>query len=1024
MRKSLTFLIVLLVLIMHICFVPAISESLPAYSVDAADYFCRVWNDYYTQNGINIRGGYILNDDNKTIKDWCISYNGDHQVVNYSTGLIPSTSNIYMLYEPKPDIYGFCVFSDNMKSDLQKATIYSDKVVIDDAIVGSSHSPQDMWSITLNAEDALALLPNSDFTLRVMIDGKTEIVDISYHSQPYIYEMFLWLIRAQLYTDTEYERYASAEFLPEGSKSEIQDQQNSNTAYSFREDLDGIDAAANSVFYVTVLDNKLNMIGTATGFVAFDEHLFITNQHVIQDASYLVIEGEDESIYRLDKVIASDKTHDIAILLFPDGTKYRSLVMKADEELKRGQPVVTIGNPIGYRGTVAYGNISAFPAITDYDNLKCIQFTAPISHGSSGGCLFDDQGYVIGITTANGVSSFSGELGNDIGLAIPAKVVQDLYSQWDKQSFETLGTRKSWDTVGFTTIAIPSANPFSTAKPTQKPTLKPIIKPIEKPTATPTSKPTQKPTTKPTRTPTVKPTATPTQKPTAKPTPKPAPVPTQKPSSAPTASPTPTPTPPLIHFDENAEYKIVLSETEIVLFPNDTKQIKASVESLTNTGKKKASLIWSSADETIATVSTNGTIKAVSPGAAVIKCRSAEDENNYSILFVHVIQPVTGLSLTDSSVALVQNDNKQKKAFLTPVIEPKDAYYQTLEWSSSNPKVVTVNQKGELEAVGPGTATITVVTAKNAAKKVYKATCKVTVTVKVEEIFDINTNYELYVGKTITLKPTMHPQNATNKKLKWESTKNTIATVDKNGTVKGIKQGSCNIICSSEDGSIIKKYTVSVKIPVTSIKSKGNYYCHVGDNVNLKSCFEIKPANATEELVWEIENIDSVAHYRPQTKDGHIMFKIPGLFKVTVKAKNNSKIHASFQQSVLPEDGNTLSISDNCYGQWDNYTDDQLKIRIEVENKSYGKTIKAFELYAYATDTWGNRIYGEKTIYYLTTDKNVPPGKKVYSDYFILPSRSQIAKVYFAIHKVKLWDGSVVTIEDDDIHYLYWTIKK
>ena len=44
MRKSLTFLIVLLVLIMHICFVPAISESLPAYSVDAADYFCRVWN--------------------------------------------------------------------------------------------------------------------------------------------------------------------------------------------------------------------------------------------------------------------------------------------------------------------------------------------------------------------------------------------------------------------------------------------------------------------------------------------------------------------------------------------------------------------------------------------------------------------------------------------------------------------------------------------------------------------------------------------------------------------------------------------------------------------------------------------------------------------------------------------------------------------------------------------------------------------------------------------------------------------
>ncbi len=232
-----------------------------------------------------------------------------------------------------------------------------------------------------------------------------------------------------------------------------------SNVYSFRDDLDGIDVAAKSVFYVEVLNKDKESIGRASGFVAFDEHLFVTNQHVIQDAAYLQIEGEDDSKYLLDTVIVSDEIHDIAILWFPDGTKYRSLEMNADEELKRGQPIVTIGNPIGYRGTVTYGNISAFPIMEGFGNLKCIQFTAPTSQGSSGGCLFDDYGKLIGVTSAVGVSEYSGEVGNDVGLAVPIKIVQDLYAQWDKNSYETLGTKRSWNTVGVTPTPVPTAEP-------------------------------------------------------------------------------------------------------------------------------------------------------------------------------------------------------------------------------------------------------------------------------------------------------------------------------------------------------------------------------------------------------------------------------------------------------------------------------------------------------------------------------------------------------------------------------------
>ncbi|MBR4331073.1 MAG: trypsin-like peptidase domain-containing protein, partial [Clostridia bacterium] len=124
-----------------------------------------------------------------------------------------------------------------------------------------------------------------------------------------------------------------------------------------------------------------------------------------------------------------------------------------DAELKRGQPVTTIGSPQGIQNTVAFGNISAFPIV---EGNKVIQFTAPISHGSSGGVLFDDNGKVIGITTA--VLSE----GENIGFAVPVDNLIELYKQWDKKSYKT--------------FSIP------TQKPTNAPTPKPTKYPIPSPT--------------------------------------------------------------------------------------------------------------------------------------------------------------------------------------------------------------------------------------------------------------------------------------------------------------------------------------------------------------------------------------------------------------------------------------------------------------------------------------------------------------------------------------------------------------
>ena len=447
MHKSLISIITVLVLLFDLSS-QAGSEPLVICSADAAGQFVKVWNDYYAETGSKLWGSYYRSLDNKSVRALCITYNSNNEEVGYRTDLIPGTASLLFIYEPQTEYYSFCVFADKLEGEPEKAVIRYGDQEIDDATIGNSHESVDMWGITVTLNEFLELIQQDQITVEYTIDGKKQSVEIDPKTTPYIYDMCFWLMKGEIYCNTSYERYQSAELLPEGFRPATEARTETEPQYSFLEDLDGIDRAAKSIFYVEAQDREGNMLRRATGFVAFDEHLFITNQHVIQGAYTLKAEGEDGSRYFLDQVVISDKNRDIAILLFPDGEKYESLEMDAEKELKRGQPVVAIGNPIGFRGTVSYGNISAFPRMSGYGGLKCIQFTAPMSHGSSGGCLFDDAGKLIGVSSGVGVSEYNGEVGENISLAVPISVVLELYGQWNKTDTETLGTDLSWNMTG------------------------------------------------------------------------------------------------------------------------------------------------------------------------------------------------------------------------------------------------------------------------------------------------------------------------------------------------------------------------------------------------------------------------------------------------------------------------------------------------------------------------------------------------------------------------------------------------
>ena len=136
----------------------------------------------------------------------------------------------------------------------------------------------------------------------------------------------------------------------------------------------------------------------------------------------------DDNHYTTDQVIKYNPVLDLAVIRI-DRPLNPLRIYNGPQKLVRGQKVVAIGSPLGLFNSVSDGIISGFRKIDDVD---MIQFTAPISHGSSGGAVLNMYGEVIGINTAKLVDSTA----EGIGYAIPISSVLDLIN--DMMNWETM----------------------------------------------------------------------------------------------------------------------------------------------------------------------------------------------------------------------------------------------------------------------------------------------------------------------------------------------------------------------------------------------------------------------------------------------------------------------------------------------------------------------------------------------------------------------------------------------------------
>lgn len=260
-----------------------------------------------------------------------------------------------------------------------------------------------------------------------------------------------------------------------------------------------------------------------------------------------------------------------------------------------------------------------------------------------------------------------------------------------------------------------------------------------------------------------------------------------------------------VHIFRLARNVKFIPETPVVSV-GETLKINVEIENLTPDAAKVKKLTWLSDNPDILKVDQSGNIKGISKGEAYISIPIVDNGNPvFANALVKVVMGVKKIDIAEKKLDLLLcNDKEKGKAKLTYTYEPADADNPTVTWSSSDEKVVTVDEYGNVQAIGPGKAKITAVSnAPQNHKKPCSAICNVTVKQGVTEISLSEQSMTLKAGKRALLQVSCLPENAANKKVVWESSDEAVAKVDKNGNITAVAEGSAVITCTSTDESNI-----------------------------------------------------------------------------------------------------------------------------------------------------------------------------------------------------------------------------
>ena len=165
-----------------------------------------------------------------------------------------------------------------------------------------------------------------------------------------------------------------------------------------------------------------------SGVIISSDGYIVTNNHVVDGADELTVTLNENSKEYSARVIGADKTTDLALIKI-DARNLPAIVIANSDDVKVGEWVLAVGNPLGLNNTVTAGIVSAKARTMGQGVSSMIQTDAAINQGNSGGALVNVRGELIGIN-----AMIYSQTGSNIGygFAIPTTIVNKAVDDFKK----------------------------------------------------------------------------------------------------------------------------------------------------------------------------------------------------------------------------------------------------------------------------------------------------------------------------------------------------------------------------------------------------------------------------------------------------------------------------------------------------------------------------------------------------------------------------------------------------------------
>ena len=288
----------------------------------------------------------------------------------------------------------------------------------------------------------------------------------------------------------------------------------------------------------------------------------------------------------------------------------------------------------------------------------------------------------------------------------------------------------------------------------------------------------------------------------------------------------------------------------------------------------KGTISYESGNARIASVSADGVVTAVAPGSTQIVARA--ENGVFRVCAVTVVPAPTKVKLTAESTQVSIGETLT----LTPLFTPAESN-SNLKWTCEHPKVASVDQSGAVTGLKEGSAKISVSTGKVTASIWLEV---IDSTKPTQIVLNQTGTVTLNIDKTLSIGYSLLPDTAVSDVI-WLSSSDRVATVDENGLVTPLKEGTVTITAKTVKSS--KMATVKIKVvdlykpTKITLNQPRTVTLNMGETLPLD--YTLEPAAAQSEVVWK----SSDANIAVVSESGIVTPVKEGSAVITVKTVKN-----------------------------------------------------------------------------------------------------------------------------------------